>query len=72
MIQVEQGKPGVEVSKGKKRSQKNNLLIECAQGDQLVRCPNRGVCVHQSSSGGGIFVVFCGAWLCFHGVSVVM
>ena len=34
-IQVEPGKPGAEVSKGK------NLPIKCAQCDQPLRCPNR-------------------------------
>ena len=37
-IQVEPGKPGAEVSKGKKSiSQIKNLPIECAQGDQPLR-----------------------------------
>ena len=61
VIQVDPGKPGSEVSKGEKTtSQRKNLPIECAQGDQPVRCPNRGFCVHQSSAvpfGGGVFVV---------------
>ena len=30
-----------------KLNQRKNLLIECAQGDQPVRCPNRVFCVHQ-------------------------
>ena len=60
-VQVEPGKPGVEVSKGKKAiSQSKNLLIDCAQGDQPVRCPNRGFCAHHPSavpSDGGVSVV---------------
>ena len=40
-IQVEPGKPGAEVSKKKTISQRKNLPIECAQGDQPLRCPNR-------------------------------
>ena len=43
-IQVEPGKPGAEVSKKKTISQRKNLPIECAQGDQRLRCPNRGSC----------------------------
>ena len=42
-IQVEPGKPGAEVSKKKNISQRKNLPIECAQGDQPLRCPNRVV-----------------------------
>ena len=42
-IQVEPGKPGAEVSKKKTISQRKNLPIECAQGDQPLRCPNRVV-----------------------------
>ena len=52
------------------------MPIECAQGDQPVRCPNRVFCVHQPSvvpSGGGVLVVagcvsvvcnvrWCGTW----------
>ena len=33
-LQVEPGKPGAEVSKKKAISQRKNLPIECAQGDQ--------------------------------------
>ena len=40
-VQVEPGKPGAEVSKKKTISQRKNLPIECAQGDQPLRCPNR-------------------------------
>ena len=40
-LQVEPGKPGAEVSKTKNISQRKNLPIECAQGDQPLRCPNR-------------------------------
>lgn len=61
LIQVEPGKPGVEVSNGKKTmSQRKTLPVERAQGDQPVQRPNGGLCVHQSStvpSGGGVFVV---------------
>ncbi len=42
-IQVEPGKPGAEVSKKKNISQRKYLPIECAQGDQPLRCPNRVV-----------------------------
>ena len=42
-IQVEPGKPGAEVSKKKTISQRKNLPIECAQGDQRLRCPNRSM-----------------------------
>ena len=44
-IQVEPGKPGAEVSKKKNISQRKNLPIECAQGDQRLRCPNRSMVV---------------------------
>ena len=40
-VQVEPGKPGAEVSMKKTISQRKNLPIECAQGDQPLRCPNR-------------------------------
>ena len=40
-IQVEPGRPGAEVSKKNTISQRKNLPIECAQGDQPLRCPNR-------------------------------
>ena len=43
-LQVEPGKPGAEVSKKKNNKSKKefaNLPIECAQGDQPLRCPNR-------------------------------
>ena len=40
-LQVEPAKPGAEVSKKKTVSQRKNLPIECAQGDQPLRCPNR-------------------------------
>ena len=43
ILQVEPGKPGAEVSKKKTISQRKNLPIECAQGDQPLRCPNRVV-----------------------------
>ena len=69
MLQVEPGEPGAEVSKGKKISQRKNLPVECAQGDQPVRSPNGGCWAHHPaavpSGGGG----FCGGWLCFCGVS---
>ena len=42
-LQVEPGKPGAEVSKKKTISQRKYLPIECAQGDQPLRCPNRVV-----------------------------
>ena len=42
-IQVEPGKPGAEVLKKKTISQRKYLPIECAQGDQPLRCPNRVV-----------------------------
>ena len=45
LIQVEPGKPGAEVSKKKTISQRKNLPIECAQGDQRLRCPNRSMVV---------------------------
>ena len=68
VIQVDPGKPGSEVSKGEETtSQRKNLPIECAQGDQPVRCPNPGFCVHQSSAvpfGGGVFVVACCVSVC--------
>ena len=67
-IQVEPGKPGAEVSKGKQAiRQRKNLPIECEQHDRPARRPNRRFCGHQPSavpSGGG--------WLCFRGVSAVM
>ena len=44
-FQVEPGKPGAEVSKKKTISQRKNLPIECAQGDQRLRCPNRSMVV---------------------------
>ena len=44
-LQVEPGKPGAEVSKKKTISQRKNLPIECAQGDQRLRCPNRSMVV---------------------------
>ena len=60
-LQVEPGKPGAEVPTRKKAiRQRKKLPIECAQGDQPVRCPNRGFCAHQPSavpSGDGVFVV---------------
>ena len=40
IFQVEPGKPGAEVSKKKTISQRKNSPIECAQGDQPLRCPN--------------------------------
>ena len=68
IIQVEPGKPGAEVSKKKTISQRKNLPIECAQGDQPQRCPNRGSCARYPwavPSGGG--------WLCFRcALNVVM
>ena len=59
-IQVEPGKPGAEVSKGKNIiRQRKNVPIECAHGAQPIPCPNRGFCVHQPSAvhGGGVLVV---------------
>ena len=44
-LQVEPGKPGAEVSKKKTISQRKNLPIECAQGDQPRRCPKGGILV---------------------------
>ena len=44
---------------GKIYKQTKDLPIECAQGDQPMRCPNRCFCVHRSSavpSRGGVFV----------------
>ena len=41
-------------------NQRENLPIECAHGDQPVRCPNRVFCAHQPSavpSGGRVLVV---------------
>ena len=41
-------------------NQRKNLPIECAQGDQPVRCPNRFFVAHQPSavlSGGGVLVL---------------
>ena len=29
---------------------RKSLPIECAQGDQPVRCPNRGFCAHHPSA----------------------
>ncbi len=49
-IQVEPGKPGAEVSKKKTISQRKNLPIECAQGDQPLRCPNRVSWVKEPSA----------------------
>ena len=49
------------------------MPVECAQGDQPVRCPNRVFCVHQPSavpSGGSVLVVagcvsvVCRWWWC--------
>ena len=52
---------GAKVSAGKKTiSQRKNLPIECAQGDQLVRCPDQDFCAHQLSavpSRGGVLVL---------------
>ena len=48
-----------QASGGRLKRKKSNKPIECAQGDQPARCPNRGFCVQQSSavpSGGGVFV----------------
>ena len=54
-------------------SQRKNLPIEWAQGDQPARCPNPVFCVHQPSavpSAGGVFVVagcvsvVCRWWPC--------
>ena len=48
--------PGKRTYKPKKEF----AYIECAQGHQPVRCPNRIVCVRQPSavpSGGGVLVV---------------
>ena len=58
--------------KGKTLNQRKNLPIECAQGDQPVLCPNRGVCVHQSSAvpnDGGVFVAAVFPW-CVEGGDV--
>ena len=44
------GKPGAEVSKKKTISQRKNLPIECAQGDQPLRCPNRVFWVNEPSA----------------------
>ena len=51
-IQVDPGKPGAEVSKKGKNytPKKENVPIECAYGDQPMRCPNRDFCVHQPSA----------------------
>ena len=49
-LQVEPGKPGAEVSKKKTISQRKNLPIECAQGDQPLRCPNRVFWVNEPSA----------------------
>ncbi len=51
---------GRKFQKEKITSQRKNLPIECVQGDQPVRCPNRGFCVHHPwavPSDGGVFVV---------------
>ena len=54
-------------------SQRKNLPMECAQGHQPVRCPNRVCCVHQPSAvppGVGVLVVagcvsvLCWWWWC--------
>ena len=60
-IQIVPGRAGGGSFRGKKTiNQRKNLPIECAQGDQPVRCPNRAFfCVHQPSavpSGGGVLV----------------
>ena len=56
------------------------MPIECAQGDQPVRCPNRGFCARHPSavpSGGGVFVVagcvsvVCRWWWCKESRDVV-
>ena len=47
-------------------SQRKNLPIDCAQGRQPVRWPNRGFCVHQA-----LAVPFGGGWLCFCGGDVM-
>ena len=39
---IEPGKPGAEVSKKTTISQRKILPIECAHGDQPLRCPHRG------------------------------
>ena len=50
-------------------SQRKNLPMECAQGHQPVRCPNRVCCVHQPSAvppGVGVLVVAsCVSVLCW-------
>ena len=38
------------VSKKKTLSQRKNLPIECAQGDQPLRCPNRVFCLNEPSA----------------------
>ena len=45
MIQVVPGRAGDGSFGGKRATnQRKNLPIECAQGDQPVRCPNRVFC----------------------------
>ena len=49
-LQVDPGKLGAEVSEGKTINQRKTLPMECAQGDQPVRCPNRVFCANQPSA----------------------
>ena len=45
------GDPGRKFQGGKKTiNQRTTLPLECAQGDQPARCPNRIFCVHQPSA----------------------
>ena len=45
---------------GRNYEPKKEFAIECAQGDQPVRSPNRGFCVYQPLAvpSGGVLVVF--------------
>ena len=59
-------------SRGEKSiNQRKNLPVECAQGDEPERCPNRDFCVNQPSTVPWWWR-FGGGWLCFRGVSDVM
>ena len=57
--------PKTTINQGKK------LPMECAQGDQPVRCPNRCFCLHEPAAVPSAWR-FGGGRLCFRGASVVV